>query len=323
MSRSRSSKKGRSIDGILLLDKPSGMTSNAALQQIKRLFGAEKAGHTGSLDPLATGVLPLCFGEGTKFSQFLLDADKTYDFTACLGLTTTTGDREGTELKVSPAWHVTEADIAAVLPSFGGTIQQIPPMYSAIKQQGQPLYKLARQGVEVAREPRTVTVYSLQLTGFRPGDATAGKLPEADFVARVSKGTYIRTLAEDIGAALGCGAHVSRLHRSGAATFTDAECMNFEQLHELQQTGGVAALDRCLLPVDKAIGHLRQVKLPVASGFYMKQGQAVIDVSVLDSVTAGELVRVELDNGEFLGVAEVREDGMIAPRRLLRAAGSR
>lgn len=322
MPRPRS-RKGRRLDGVLLLDKPAGMTSNAALQQVKQLFGAEKAGHTGSLDPLATGVLPLCFGEGTKFSQFLLDADKRYDFTACLGMTTTTGDKEGTELVSCPSWHVTAADIEATLTRFRGVIRQIPPMYSALKQNGQPLYKLARQGIEVERESREVTVFSLRMTAFRAGDASEGRLPEADFVAHVSKGTYIRTLAEDIGAALGCGAHVSRLHRSAAGPFTDAESIDMAQLVALRQAGDFSALDQCLLPVDRTISHLPPIRLPTASGFYMKQGQAIVDVAAIERLSVGELVRVELDNGEFLGVAEIREDGMITPRRLLRAVGSK
>src|SRR5690554_3491807 len=180
-------KSGRAVDGVLLLNKPLGLSSNQALQRVKRLFTAAKAGHTGSLDPLATGVLPLCFGEATKFSQFLLDADKRYRSTFKLGVKTTTGDAEGEVLTENPTEHLTEAQVAQALAQFVGDIKQMPPMYSALKQDGQPLYKLARKGVEVEREARAITIYALELLAFRPGPSA-----EVDVDVRCSKGTYIR-----------------------------------------------------------------------------------------------------------------------------------
>ncbi|MEM0953639.1 MAG: tRNA pseudouridine(55) synthase TruB, partial [Pseudomonadota bacterium] len=190
----------RSVDGILILDKPPGMSSNQALQAAKRCFQAAKAGHTGSLDPLATGVLPLCLGEATKFSRFLLDADKAYNSTFVLGVKTTTGDAEGEVVTTLDAGHLHEDNVAAVLGTFRGEIEQVPSMYSAIKHQGQPLYKLARQGREVARKARRVTVFELTMTAFRPGVRA-----EIDVSVRCSKGTYVRSLAEDLGEALGVG----------------------------------------------------------------------------------------------------------------------
>lgn len=315
--------KGRQLDGIFLLNKQAGMTSNAALQRAKWLFAAAKAGHTGSLDPMATGVLPLCFGEATKFSQYLLDADKIYRCTMRFGITTNTGDAEGDEIQRAPAAHITMADVEAALLGFTGNIEQVPSMFSAIKHQGQPLYKLARSGIEVERKARPVTIYRLELTGFRPGDDAAGVFPEADVEAHVSKGTYIRTLAEDVGAQLGCGAHIIRLHRSSAGPFSETDCVDLDMLATLRGDGRADVLDKFLLPVEKAIDHLQCVRLPEASGFYLRQGQPVIEVSALNETVVGEMVRVVLDNGEFLGVAEIQQDGSIAPRKLLRTMGSR
>jgi len=204
-------RRGRSLDGILVLDKPSGVSSNRALQMAKRLYGAAKAGHTGSLDPLATGVLPLCFGEATKFSQFLLDADKAYESTFVLGVATATGDAEGEVQVTGDASAVTEADVAAALDTFRGEIEQVPSMYSALKHQGQPLYKLARQGKEVERKTRRVVIKQLDLRAFR-----GGAQAQVDIYLECSKGTYVRSLAEDLGAVLACGAHVSRLRRTRA-----------------------------------------------------------------------------------------------------------
>ncbi len=299
------------------------MTSNACLQKVKWLFGAAKAGHTGSLDPMATGVLPLCFGEATKFSQYLLDADKHYCFTIRFGMTTATGDAEGEETSRQPSWHIREQELSAVLVCFRGVTEQVPSMYSAIKHQGQPLYKLARQGVEVERQARSVTIHTLVLKAFRAGREQEGLLPEADLEAHVSKGTYIRTLAEDIGRKLDCGAHISRLHRSKAGPFTDMECITVDELESLRVDQEPAVLDRLLMPVSRAIEHLQIVRLPVPSGFYLQQGQSVMDLAVLKTTRTGDIVRVVLENGEFLGVAEIQEDGRIAPRRLLRTAGSR
>jgi tRNA pseudouridine55 synthase len=304
--------KGRQIDGILLLNKSGGLTSNAALQRAKWLMAAAKAGHTGSLDPMATGVLPLCFGEATKFSQYLLDADKSYRCTMRFGITTNTGDAEGEETGNHPAPGLTVDKVESALAQFVGDIEQVPSMFSAIKHQGQPLYKLAREGIEIERSARPVTVYSLVMTAFRSGD-----YPEADVEARVSKGTYIRTLAEDIGALLGCGAHISSLHRSQAGPFNESACVSIEQLEATRGEGRAELLDHFLLPVETAIDHLQTVTLPAASGFYLRQGQPVLDVKALQNTAVGEMVRVVLDNGEFLGVAEIQSDGRIAPRKLL------
>lgn len=304
--------KGRPIDGILLLDKSGGMTSNAALQRAKWLMAAAKAGHTGSLDPMATGVLPLCFGEATKFSQYLLDADKTYRCTMQFGIITNTGDAEGGVLQDKPVPTLTQDEVESALRRFVGDIEQVPSMFSAIKHQGQPLYKLAREGIEIERAARPVTVYRLELQAFRSGD-----YPEADVEAHVSKGTYIRTLAEDVGNLLGCGAHISRLHRSQAGPFGEAACVSLAELEQVRGEGRAELLDRFLLPVDKAIDHLQVVTVPVASGFYLRQGQPVLDVKALQHTAVGEMVRVLQDDGEFLGVAEIQADGRIAPRKLL------
>lgn len=304
--------RGRQLDGILLLDKPGGMTSNAALQRAKWLFAAAKAGHTGSLDPMATGVLPLCFGEATKFSQYLLDADKTYRCTMRFGITTNTGDADGEVLVNKPAPALTRDAVESALVRFVGEIEQVPSMFSAIKHQGQPLYKLAREGIEVERAARKVTVYRLVITDFR-----GGEYPEADVEAHVSKGTYIRTLAEDVGALLECGAHISRLHRCQAGPFHEASCISLERLEAERGEGRAELLDHFLLPVEKAIDHLPTVTVPEASGFYLRQGQPVLEVKALHAAAVGDMVRVVLESGEFLGVAEIQPDGRIAPRKLL------
>lgn len=308
--------KGRQINGILLLDKPKGLSSNQALQRAKWLMAAAKAGHTGSLDPMATGVLPLCFGEATKYSQYLLDADKTYRCTIHFGVTTETGDAEGEVVKRTDASEITENQVESTLTQFLGDQQQVPSMYSAIKHQGQPLYKLARQGIEVERQARPITVYRLELLAFRPGQN-----PEADVLAHVSKGTYIRTLAEDIGNALGCGAHITALHRSQAGPFTEDGCVTIEQLEAVRGEGRAEVLDQFLLPIERAIDHLQAVVVPEASAFYLRQGQPVLEVSALKTTKVGELVQVLLPSNEFLGVAEVQADGRLAPRKLVQQTG--
>jgi tRNA pseudouridine55 synthase len=304
--------RGRQIDGIFLLNKSSGMTSNAALQRAKWLFAAAKAGHTGSLDPMATGVLPLCFGEATKFSQYLLNADKAYRCTMRFGIRTNTSDAEGQIVSDNPGFALTQNEVESALARFVGQIEQVPSMFSAIKHQGQPLYKLAREGIEIERAARPVTVYELNLTAFR-----SGEYPEADVEARVSKGTYIRTLAEDVGNVIGCGAHISRLHRSQAGPFHESDCVSLEQLETTRGEGFAELLDHFLLPVETAIDHLQTVTMQPASGFYFRQGQPVLEVGALQTTAVGEMVRVVLDNGEFLGIAEIQMDGRIAPRKLM------
>lgn len=301
-------RRGRPIDGILIVDKPAGATSNAVLQNVKHMFFAAKAGHTGSLDPLATGVLPLCFGEATKFSQYLLDADKTYRSTFVFGVTTATGDADGEVLEQCDAGALTADQIEAALAQFRGPIEQVPSMYSAIKQNGQPLYKLARQGIEVERAARSVTVHELVLETFRPGPR-----PEAELLIRCTKGTYVRSIAEDLGRALGCGAHVSTLRRIQAGPFAEADCVSLATLQTLKDREAFAEMDRLLRPADTAVNALPLVVLVESAGFYLRQGQPVL---VPKSPTEG-LVRLQLASGEFVGVGEILDDGRVAPRRLV------
>jgi tRNA pseudouridine55 synthase len=291
-----------------VLDKPCGLSSNQALQQAKRLFFAAKAGHTGSLDPLASGVLPLCFGEATKFSQYLLDADKAYESTFTFGVATTTGDAEGEVIDETPAEDLDEARVEAALAHFRGEIEQVPSMYSAIKQGGQPLYKLARQGRDVEREARRVVVGRLELRAFRPGQR-----PEADICLECSKGTYVRSIAEDLGRALGCGAHVSALRRTRAGPFGIDDSVSLTTLEALRSNDQFADMDALLLPADAALDGLPLVKLTESGGFYMRQGQPV----QVPNAPCDGMVRVALETGEFLGVGEILDDGRVAPRRLI------
>ncbi|PTQ68099.1 tRNA pseudouridine(55) synthase TruB [Pseudomonas sp. GV071] len=296
----------RNVSGIILLDKPKGFSSNAALQKVRWLLNAEKAGHTGSLDPLATGVLPLCFGEATKFSQYLLDADKGYETLMQMGVTTTTADAEGEVIERREV-TVGRDDIEAVLPRFRGQISQIPPMYSALKRDGQPLYKLARAGEVVEREARSVTIARLEMLGCE-GE-------QARLSVACSKGTYIRTLVEDIGQALGCGAHVAELRRTQAGPFVLAQTVTLEELEQVHADGGNEAVDRFLLPSDSGLEHWPLVQFSEHSAFYWLHGQAV---RAPDAPKFG-MVRVQDHNARFIGIGEVSEDGRIAPRRLIRS----
>jgi len=299
---------GRPVDGILVLDKPLGLSSNQALQMAKRLYSAAKAGHTGSLDPLATGVLPLCFGEATKFSQYLLDADKAYQSTFVLGSVTDTGDAEGKVLEQRDASAIGEADVAAALENFRGEIEQVPPMFSAIKQDGQPLYKLARQGKEVERKSRRVVIKQLELRDFR-----AGSNPEVDVYLECSKGTYVRSIAVDLGEALGCGAFVSALRRTRAGPFSIEHSVTLNTLEALKGNDELRQMDDLLMPADTALQGMPLVELSESSGFYMRQGQPVM----VPNAPCGGMVRVALETGEFLGVGEILDDGRVAPRRLV------
>lgn len=309
----RRRKHGREIDGILLLDKPRDLTSNEALQRVKRLYQANKAGHTGSLDPLATGLLPICLGGATKFSTYLLDADKWYRVRVRLGVTTTTADAEGEVLETRPVVGIDEARVRAVLGRFQGPIDQLPPMYSAVKHQGERLYKLARQGIEVERQPRTITIHRLDLLDWA--------LPELELDVHCSKGTYVRTLAEDIGAELGCGAHVIGLRRTGVGPYVEPE-RRFVTLAEIEAILASApegaepplqALDELLLPLESALGHWPEVKLTADAAFYLRQGQAVL---VPQAPTQG-LVRLYDPSRHFLGVGCILDDGKVQPKRLL------
>ncbi len=297
-------RRGRNVTGVLLFDKPAGLTSNKALQRVKGLFGARKAGHTGSLDPLATGLLPLCFGEATKVSGFLLDADKRYVMTCRLGVETDTGDAEG---EVRSEMEPPELDAAAlepVLEGFRGRIEQLPPMHSAIKHQGQRLYELARQGVEVEREPRAVEIHDLQLLACRPG--------EIDLAVHCSKGTYIRTLAEDIARAAGSVGHVSSLRRLGLGPYQDPAMWTLDEL-EARAEQGREALDETLLPMDSALQQYTGVELADDLAYFVTQGQPVF---VPKAPTEGWL-RLYNRAGTFLGMGQALDDGRIGPKRLV------
>ncbi len=308
----RKSRKGRVVNGILLLDKPEGMTSNGALQEAKKIFNAAKAGHTGSLDPLATGVLPLCFGEATKFSQFLLNANKRYLTRIRLGVVTTTGDADGQTLTTAEVPDISTSDLEVILDRFRGEISQIPSMYSAIKVNGQPLYKLARQGIEIERKSRQVTIFKMDLVS----------LVHAEIVLDIfcSKGTYVRSIAEDIGEAIGCGAHVIALRRLESGPFGIEDTCSMEALWQLRESGGTNALDEMLLPESSAVEDWPSVELTDLTASYLRQGQPV---QIPNAPTQG-WVRIFSESAgaserkqNFLGVGEILEDGRIAPRRLV------
>lgn len=295
----------RKINGILLLDKPIGLTSNGALQKVKRLFCAKKAGHTGSLDPVATGMLPICFGEATKFSQFLLESDKSYRVTAKLGIKTNTGDSEGEVLETKPVVDITSARVEAVIKHYLGELDQIPPMFSAIKVNGKPLYELARKGVSIERKPRRIMIHQLALEGIN-GD-------ELTLFVHCSKGTYVRTLVEDIGNDLGCGAHVVALRRTIVSPYAADAMYNMDTLTHIAETSGHEGLLACLLPVETAVQILPAVKLSTAAAFYLRQGQPV-RTNFPDNTP---MVRLLAEDGRFLGVGEATGDGRVKPLRLV------
>lgn len=308
----RRSRRGRAVNGVLILDKPAGMTSNRALQITKRIFDAQKAGHTGALDPLATGVLPICFGEATKFSQYLLDADKTYQVKARFGVTTTTLDSEGEQVAITDASQLTQAEIESKLPLFRGVIQQIPPMYSALKVDGKALYTLAREGKEIDRKPRDVNIHHLELKSFVAEEAT-----EAEFEVACSKGTYIRSLIADLGQELGVGAHVVGLRRTQAGPYSLPQAITLEELESERGEDLADKLDHLLLPDYSPVESLAAVELDAGSVQFFIQGQAVILSQVYRFGAEGDIVRVFAEDGQFLGVAEVSDDARILPRRLI------
>ncbi len=307
----RANRRGRLINGILVLDKPLGLSSNQALQQCKRLFFVAKAGHTGSLDPLATGVLPLCFGEATKFSQFLLDANKTYTSTFVLGQSSTTDDADGEITVVADASKLTEAEVLSALMSFQGEQQQVPPMYSALKHNGERLYKLARRGEEVERASRDIRVDDIELLAFRVDDAS--QVAEIDVCLAVSKGTYIRRIAADLGEKLAVGGFVSALRRVQSGPFVESQAIDFEQLERLEGFNNTTALDELLLPMDSALQHIPSVVLDPSTEFYLQRGQAV---QVSDSPPNGK-VRLLMEAGDFIGIGEIDDQGRVAPKRLV------
>jgi tRNA pseudouridine55 synthase len=292
----------KNVHGILLLDKPIGITSNAALQQVKRLYRAAKAGHGGTLDPIASGLLIICLGEATKFSRFLLEANKHYLVTAQLGAKTTSGDSEGEVISTAEVPALDADKMESVLAGFRGVIQQVPSMFSAIKHQGKPLYQLARQGISVDRAARTVHIDQLTLVGSTPDTIT--------LEVKASKGTYIRTLVDDIGDALGCGAHVVALRRLGVGPYTVEHMISMDALEALPEG---AAREKCLQPLFSTVADWPAVVLSEAAAFYLVQGQPVM---VPYSPTEGWVRLVTRDN-RFLGVGEVMNDGRIAPRRLM------
>lgn len=307
-------RKGRSIDGILLLDKPLGISSNDAVQKVKRAFFAAKAGHTGALDPLATGMLPVCLGEATKFSQFLLDADKTYEVTAKLGIRTTTSDADG-EVVQRRQVHVSEKELLDACETFKGPIKQIPSMYSALKHEGKPLYYYARQGIDIPREARDITIFKLEVNRFKDD--------EVDMTVHCSKGTYIRSLVDDLGQLLGCGAYVTLLHRTNVSDYPSNKMVTLETLDNMIEKARQdlvepkELLDRLLLPMDTAVKSLVEVKVNEDRELYFGNGNPV-ESEDASGLEAGAHVRVySVKSGLFLGAAEIDTDGRVAPKRLV------
>lgn len=303
MSRPRRS--GRDIHGVLLLDKPQGLSSNDALQKVKRLYNANRAGHTGALDPVATGMLPICLGEATKFSQFLLNSDKRYRVIAKLGQRTDTSDADGQVVQQRPV-SFTQAQLDVALDNFRGDLRQVPSMYSALKYQGKKLYEYARQGIEVQREARSITVYQLQVVRCE-GD-------ELELEIHCSKGTYIRTIIDDLGELLGCGAHVIYLRRLQVATYPIERMVTLEQLNALLAQALDELLDPLLMPMDSPVENYPEVNLlPVVAG-YVKQGQPV---QVAGAPASGIVRITEGEKRKFIGVGTIADDGRVAPRRLV------
>lgn len=304
-------RKGRAINGVLLLDKTTGISSNDILQKVKRLYFAEKAGHTGALDPLATGMLPICLGEATKFSQFLLDSDKRYRVIAKLGQRTDTSDSDGQVVETRPV-NVQRETLLTHIASFQGQTWQVPSMFSALKHQGKPLYEYARQGIEVAREARKINVYEITLHRFE-GD-------EVEMEVHCSKGTYIRTIVDDLGEMLGCGAHVTMLRRIGVANYPYQNMVTLEQLNALveqaqsEESDKYLRLDELLLPMDTAVQDLPEVNVISELANMIQHGQAV---QVFGAPTEGLVRMTEGAQRRFLGVGQIDQDGKVAPKRLV------
>lgn len=305
-------RKGRPINGVILVDKPTGISSNDTLQKVKRIFFAQKAGHTGALDPLATGMLPICFGEATKFSQFLLDSDKRYRVIAKLGERTDTSDSDG-EVVETREVKVDRGQLERCIAKFRGTTDQIPSMYSALKYKGRKLYEYAREGVEVPRESRKITVYSVDLLRFENN--------EVEMELHVSKGTYIRTIVDDLGEMLGCGAHVIMLRRTGVSNFPYERMMTIEQLQAMLDDAKAndvepgTVLDPLLLPTDTAVQDLPEVKILPAIAVHVLNGNPVQAGRV---PAEGTLVRITVgQEREFIGVGVIDAKGMLAPKRVM------
>ena len=297
--------RGRDVSGVIVLDKPAGMSSSDAVQRVKRAFNARKVGHTGSLDPLATGVLPLCLGDATKFSQYLLNSDKRYLAHVRLGISTNSGDADGEVLQEREVKGIDRACLERALDAFRGEIEQVPSMFSAVKHHGKPLYKLARQGIEIERDARPVTIYQNDIVAFE------GTRLSLDI--HCSKGTYVRTIAHDLGEALGCGAHVDALRRTQAGPYGEDDLATLEDIETARLEH---RLDDLLRPVASTVGQWPEVALTGAPAFYLKQGQPVL---VPHAPTTGwvRLVEGTDTEGTFIGVGEILDDGRVAPRRLI------
>lgn len=301
----RPKKRGRDIHGIFLLDKPQGVSSNDIMQKVKRLFNANKAGHTGALDPLATGMLPICLGEATKFSQFLLDSDKRYLVTAKLGERTDTSDADGQVVQARDV-NVSEHDILTQLDAFRGNILQVPTMFSALKHNGKPLYEYARAGITVEREARPITIFELKFIEYNA--------PFLTLEVHCSKGTYIRTLIDDLGEKLGCGAHVTMLRRLAVADYPFEKMMHIETLQNLAEKQPLEVLDSLLLPIDSAVGRLPKLNLDENQTKAINYGQRVKFAN--ETAIYGQ-VRLFSEQGIFIGIGEIRQDNVIRPNRMV------
>jgi len=314
--------KGRQLDGVFLLDKPQGLSSNGVLQYVKRLYGAAKAGHTGALDPLATGMLPLTFGEGTKFSQFLLDADKRYQTTAKLGIRTDSSDADGAVVEEKAIGdHVNQALIESLIDDhFRGEIEQVPSMFSALKHKGQPLYKLARKGEKVEVKPRKVRILEISVLDYRP------EIAELDLDIRCSKGTYIRSIVEDLGLLLGCGAHVQKLRRLESGPYKEQMMVTIEQLDQLVKDNKVInddaeedtsalfeQLDSLLLPIYSPIAHLDKLMLEDEQKIAVFQGK-----KIKVNAEPADVIRLHMQSDDsFVGIGVINEQGVLSSKRLL------
>lgn len=312
-------KSGRNINGVLILDKSPGISSNAALQRIRRLYKVNKAGHTGSLDPLATGVLPICFGEATKFSQYLLNADKAYRVKVQFGLLTDTYDIDGQVIETRDASAIAQSQVEEAMLPLTGDIEQVPPMYSALKQDGQPLYKLARQGIEIERKPRPVTIKDFRLLEFHDGEQAS-----AIFEVECTKGTYIRSLVFDLGNSLGCGASVAELRRISSGDFNESHIVREPDLVTELGEGDASVLDRHLLPMECLMGGFNRVDLEPATAEFFMLGQAVMLSQAYRFGAEADIVRVFREEGDFdntfLGAGEITgaalSQPMLQPKRL-------
>ncbi|SFJ86767.1 tRNA pseudouridine(55) synthase TruB [Methylophaga sulfidovorans] len=306
----RRNKKGRDITGIVIIDKPTGHSSNHILQRVKRLFDAKKAGHTGSLDPLATGVLPVCLGDATKLSSYLLDADKQYQVTCQLGVITDSGDSDGNVVDELPIPEFDVDTLNNIIQQFIGEIEQVPPMFSALKHQGQPLYKLARQGIDVERKARRIVIYAIEVMDCQSDNFTLS--------VRCSKGTYIRTLVEDISHALGSGGHVTMLRRTAVAGYDLSQAITVEALQAMAEKDGFVTLDASLQQAEEALPDWPAIVLDEENTKSIGFGQSVTVETPFKSAN----VRLFNMNNQFLGIGEMSTEGVVAPKRLFANAVS-